>query len=297
METSGSRACVGLDPRPDMIPESLQRVALDAHGDTAEAVAAAFTEFNAGIIEAIAGACAAVKPQVACYEAYGAAGWQCLLDTMAMARDAGIPVIADGKRGDLGSSAIHYRESFFGGAPGFGDKPVTGGDAQWLTVHAYLGSDSVLTILDDPAEERGVFVLVKTSNPSSGELQDINLADGEARGTNVADTVAALVHEWGSARLGQCGLSDVGAVVGATYPDDARRLRKKMPNTLFLVPGYGAQGASAADALAGARSDGSGVLVSSSRGITAAWTKTDTDDFAGSARQALDAMNADLSQG
>lgn len=293
MNISSSRTCVGLDPRPDMIPDKLKRDALDAHGNTAAAVAAAFTEFNKRIIDVIVGSCAAVKPQLACYEAYGTAGWQAFLDTVTMARDAGIPVIADGKRGDLGSSAVHYGDSFFGAAPGLEGTPVTEVDVNWLTVHPYLGSDSVLTILGEPPQERGVFVLVKTSNPSAGELQDIAVAGG-AGSSSVADTVADLVHAWGAERIGQAGLSDVGAVVGATYPDDARRLRERMPNTLFLVPGYGAQGASAADALAGARSDGTGVLVSSSRAITGAWTKTGTDDFPAAARDALEAMNSDL---
>jgi len=196
-------------------------------------------------------------------------------------------VIIDAKRGDIGSTAEHYQQAFLGSAPGLRSGAVRGMGGDWLTINGYLGSDGVKPFLGAPGT--GVFVLVKTSNPSSGELQDLAQGDGA-----VSDAMARLVAGWGASRLGACGLSDVGAVVGATWPDQARRLRALMPDTVFLVPGYGAQGGSAADALAGARGDGRGVLINSSRGIIAAWMATKTADWQGAARAALDAMNKDI---
>jgi orotidine-5'-phosphate decarboxylase len=143
----------------------------------------------------------------------------------------------------------------------------------------------------------GVFVLVKTSNPSSGELQDCTLAATDEGVTTVMEAMANLVAQWGAERLGRCGLSDVGAVVGATYPFQAKRLRQLMPDTIFLVPGYGAQGGTAVDALAGVRADGRGLVVNSSRAIIGAWQKDQAVDWAGAARAALDEMNRDLAAG
>ena len=281
---TGSIACVGLDPRPDLLPPAL----VERHRAAGAAgVAAAFLDANRRVIDAVADRCAAVKPQAACYEAYGSAGWEALEATVRHAADAGVPVILDAKRGDIGSTAAHYGQMAFGGAPGLDGEVGAGMGADWLTVNGYLGADGVEPVL---AAGGGVFVLVKTSNPGSGELQDLELADG---GT-VADRMAERVARWGADRRGTCGLSDVGAVVGATYPRHAAALRDRMPDTVFLVPGYGAQGASARDAVAGIRSDGRGVLVSSSRGITGAWRDAGTDDVGAAARTALDAMNADL---
>jgi len=297
MDRTGSIACVGLDPRPDLVPPSLRRTMLDRFGDTNEGVAAAFVELNACTIDAIAGRCAAVKPQAACYEAYGAPGWQALVDTVRLAQNAGIAVIVDAKRGDIGSTSAQYAQAFFGGAPGLWDdgRPVAPAmTADWLTVNPYLGSDNVLEFVPAEPGRTGIFVLAKTSNPSSGELQDRACADPD--GSSVADVVADLIHRWGEGRTGTTGLTDIGAVVGATYPDEARRLRSLMPDSLFLVPGYGAQGGTAPDAVAGARADGRGVLVSSSRGIAGAWRDhpDGEDDWPGAARAALDAMNRDL---
>ena len=209
---------------------------------------------------------------------------------MRHARSRGVPVIMDAKRGDIGSTAEHYQQAFLGQAPGLDGQPLPGLGCEWLTINGYLGSDGVLPFLGKTPGNGGVFVLVKTSNPSSGELQDVALASGV-----VMERMADLVRSWGAKRVGASGLSDVGAVVGATYPAQAKRLRELMPDTVFLVPGYGAQGGSAADALAGARADGRGVVVNSSRGIIAAWQKPGTADWAAAARGALDAMNEDLS--
>ncbi len=288
---TGSIACVGLDPRPSLLPPSL-REHHRGHAEGPEAaVAAAFVDANRRIIDAIADRCAAVKPQAACYEAYGVPGWAALTATIEHASAAGIPVILDAKRGDIGSTATHYGQLAFGGAPDLDGGPLPGIGADWMTVNGYLGIDGVGPVLDAGVRsDHGVFVLVKTSNPSSADLQDVVTDDGRT----VSQRMADLVHEWGSKRLGDCGLSDVGAVVGATHPDDAVALRDRMPNTVFLVPGYGAQGASAADAVAGLRPDGRGVIVSSSRGITGAWHAAGTEDVGAAARDALDVMNDDL---
>jgi orotidine-5'-phosphate decarboxylase len=285
---SGSLAVVGLDPRPGLIPPQVRREALARHGNTRLGVAWSFSAFNRGLLAAIQGACCAVKPQVACYEAYGSPGIQALEETISAANSLGIPVIVDGKRNDIGSTAEHYAQAWLGTAPGFGGTLPAGPRGDWLTINAYLGSDGVTPFLS----AGGVFVLVKTSNPGSGEFQGLQLADG----TTNMEAMARLVAGWGAKRRGDCGLNDVGAVVGATYPAEAKRLRELMPDTIFLVPGYGAQGGSAADALAGLRSDGLGCVVNSSRGIIGAWEKAKADDWAGAARAALDAMNADLNR-
>ena len=292
IDATGSLACVGLDPRTAMLPPVLvDRYA--GKGDPAMQVAEAFLDFNRGILEAIAGACACVKPQLACYEAYGSAGLRAFEGTVIKARELGIPVIADGKRGDIGSTATHYRQAYLGEARDLDGEVIPGLGIDWLTVNAYLGSDGVEPFLSDPPGDGGVFVLVKTSNPGSTELQGL-----ACEGATVMEKMAELVAGWGASRLGACGLADVGAVVGATWPDEARALRRLMPHTPFLVPGYGAQGGGAADALAGIRDEGNGVVVNSSRGIIAAWQQADDDPagerWAEAARSALDAMNADL---
>jgi orotidine-5'-phosphate decarboxylase len=200
-------------------------------------------------------------------------------------------VIADGKRNDIGSTAEHYAQGWLRSAPGLRGAQLPGACADWLTVNAYLGSDGVVPFIGRQPGTTGIFVLVRTSNPSSGELQDLQCAGG-----SVMERMAQLVAQWGAGRLGACGLSDVGAVVGATWPAQAKRLRQLMPDTLFLVPGYGAQGASAQDALAGARPDGRGLLVSSSRAILGAGQGKENAgvEWKDAARAALDAMNREL---
>lgn len=290
---SGSLACVGLDPRPSLLPPILKQRHRDQHDDERAAVAAAFWDFNRHILDAIAGRCAAVKPQSACYEAYGHRGIACLEATIAYANDLGIPVILDAKRNDIGSTAGHYRQLYRGGAPDLKGQPIASAGADWLTANAYLGYDGIEPLLGEPGDG-GVFVLVKTSNPGSAQLQ------GQPSGAaTVMEVMADLVHHWGAERLGESGLSDIGAVVGATYPDEARGLRERMPHALFLVPGYGAQGGAAADALAGLRSDGRGVVVNSSRAIIGAWQSAEhgtwaDDDWGAAARHALELMNDDL---
>lgn len=291
MDRTGSIACLGLDPRPALVPPPLVAAALAAHGDTQAGVAAAFLAFTTGLIDAAAGLIPAVKPQLACYEAYGVPGMACLEATIAHARARGLEVIADGKRNDIGSTAEHYAQAWLGAAPSLQGGTLPGPQADWLTITPYLGADTIAPCTGPAVADRGIFVLVRTSNPSAGDLQDQSVPAG-----TLADHVASLVDQWGRERRGACGLSSVGAVVGATYPAQARALRERMPDTPFLVPGYGAQGASARDALAGARPDGRGVLVNSSRAIMGAWQRTpgDAARWQELARAALEAMNRDL---
>ena len=219
MDRTGSIACVGLDPRPDLVPLRLRRDAARAPRQHQRGGGGGVRRaLNRGIIEAVAGHCAAVKPQAACYEAYGAPGWAALVDTVRLAQDAGLTVIVDAKRGDIGSTSAQYRQAFFGGAPGLGEGPAPAPmAADWLTVNPYLGSDNVAEFIPDEPGVAGIFVLVKTSNPSSGELQDRRLPvaagpDGSGDGApadgdeTVAEAVARLVHRWGAGRVGTRGL-------------------------------------------------------------------------------------------
>ena len=289
-DTNQSVACIGLDPRPNLIPPAVQN-STRAHA-AADRVAEAFVTFNRGIIAAAAGKVACVKPQVACYEAYGVAGLRALTETITAAEDAGLPVIVDAKRGDIGSTATHYREAVFGGANDLNGNPLPGWGGDWLTAHGYMGSDSVQPLRSATPSRHGLFVLVKTSNPGGADLQDQCLAETEA--VTVADRMADLVAAWGATCLGTRGYSDLGAVVGATWPEQAQALRQRMPQQLFLVPGYGAQGGTASDALVARDSNGLGVLVNSSRGIAEAWQADPTGDWQEQIAAAIETMNADL---
>ena len=230
-----SSVCVGLDPRLDQLPDEFHSL------PPAEALLA----FNRRIIDQLAGVCVAVKPQAAFYEMYGAAGFQALIDTARYAHSKGLLVVLDAKRNDIGSTAEAYAQAFL-----HPDGPF---DADALTVNAYLGSDGVQPFLEVAAKhDKAVFVLVKTSNPSSGELQDRPLATG----ARVFEEIARLVNDW-----------DCEAVVGGTYPEQAAAARELMPRATILVPGYGAQGATAADVAPCFRPDGSGALVNNARGL------------------------------
>ena len=288
---TGSIACVGLDPRPDLLPPSLVADAIRLHENTEDQLCHAFLAFNYGILDSIAGACAAVKPQSACYEAYGSLGWHTLEATVERALLLGIPVIFDAKRGDIGSTAVHYRQGLLTAAPSLHEsQSIPGFGADWITASPYLGKDSVMPLAGSVAEGKGTFILVRTSNPGAGDIQDLSVG-----GEQLSTAVARLVNEWGSDRIGASGFSDIGAVVGATWPQDATALRKVMPSTLFLVPGFGAQGGSAQAAVAGATANGEGIIVNSSRGIIGAWKPAGADrEYATAARDALETMNAQL---
>ena len=290
-ESTGSVACVGLDPRPELIPDEFVRSAVAQTNDPRQQLAIAFETFLVSILHAVAGHCAVVKPQAACFEAYGSAGWQVLEQIVVEAHRLGVPVILDAKRSDIGSTAVHYRQGLLTSAPGLAvTQELPGLGADWMTANPYLGGDSVQPLIGRPEEGKGVFVLVRTSNPGAEDFQDQVVGGG-----SLLNVVAAKVHEWGRDRLGASGFSDVGAVVGATWPSEAVELRAMLPDTLFLVPGFGAQGADASQAVAGCTVQGTGVLVNSSRAILGAWrSKADGTDPVEAARCALDEMNRQL---
>lgn len=287
-----SPICVGLDPRLEQIPEFILSKAIDEYGQTLEAAAEAIIEFNYGIIDATADLVPAVKPQIAFYEQYGHHGYRAYEETVAYAKEKGLLVIADGKRNDIGSTATAYAKAHLGEIKLFGNfEPVTAADS--LTVTPYLGSDGINPFLDECKQHgKGIFILVRTSNPSSDEIQ------GQAVGDHLMDEhIATLVEGWGRELIGETGFSSVGAVVGATYPEEARILRQLMPNQIFLVPGYGAQGGAAKDVKPCFHDNGTGAIINSSRGIIFAYQKDDRyngENYAEAARVATLAMKEDL---
>jgi len=251
----GSPACVGLDPVLEKLPAEI-RASVAASDHTA--VARAFVTFSRGVIDACRGRIGVIKPQAACFERYGAPGVQALHDVIHAGHNAGMIVVLDAKRGDIGISAEHYAAAAFAGAS----------PADSLTVSGYLGPDTIEPYLKHAG--RGVFVLVRTSNPGSDAVQSLRLADGRTVAEMMADHVATI----GAPRMGACGLSDVGAVVAATKPADAASLRARMPNQVFLIPGYGAQGGTADDLRGLIRAkrennkpSSSGLLVTASRSV------------------------------
>jgi orotidine-5'-phosphate decarboxylase len=234
------------------------------------------------VIAAAAEHCVAVKPQVACFERLGAAGWAALADTVALAREHGLLVIADAKRGDIGVTAAAYAQAFLGETPTpFGPIPGLGADA--MTVNPLLGGDSLEPLVTTArASGAGLFILVRTSNPGAADIQERALADGRS----VSDRLADLVDELGSDGVGQHGLSDVCAVVGATAPDRLEALRERMPHAIFLLPGVGAQGGRVEDLAAAFAPGAAGGLVSASRGIVGAYERVGGDPAAAATGEA-----------
>lgn len=252
--------CVGLDPVIDFIPEYLKEKSFGETEPNEEAVAGAFFEFNKIIIDSVYDLIPAVKPQIAMYEELGLSGMDAYIKTCVYAKKKGLVVIGDVKRGDIGSTSRAYAHAHIGGSSF---------DVDFATVNPYMGSDGINEFLKCCKEyDKGIFVLVKTSNPSSSEIQDL-----KAGGDTIYEIVAKKVSEWGSGLKGKCGYSRVGAVVGATYPEIGKKLRRLMPDSYFLVPGYGAQGASGKDLKEYFNSDGLGAVINSSRGIIAAYKK------------------------
>lgn len=281
----------GLDPRLDYLPDFLKERAYAAHGRTLESAAAAVLAFNKALIDALFDIVPAVKPQAAYYELYGWAGMITLCETIAYAKQKGMFVITDGKRNDIGTTMEAYAAAHLGQTDVDGVS-VAPFDGDALTVNGYLGSDGIKPLLSICRErDRGIFVLCKTSNPSSGELQD-KLLDGVPLYARMGD----LCEAWGADSIGQSGYSAVGAVVGATYPAQLAELRARLPHTYFLVPGYGAQGGGAADVAPAFDKDGMGAIVNSSRGILCAWKKEGCapEDFAGAARREALRMKQDI---
>lgn len=286
---------VGLDPMMKYIPQYIQKKAFDTYGETLEGAAEAIWEYNKGIIDAVYDLVPAVKPQIAMYEQFGLEGLKAYKKTLDYAKEKGLIVIADVKRGDIGSTSEAYAVGHLGKVA-VGSKTYAGFDADFATVNPYLGSDGIQPFIDVcRKEKKGIFVLVKTSNPSSGEFQD-RLIDGRP----LYEIVGEMVDQWGSTCMGD-KYSYVGAVVGATYPEMGKVLRKLMPKTCILVPGYGAQGGTGKDLLPFFNPDGLGAIVNSSRGIIAAYqqekyAKFGETGYQDASRQAVLDMLSDINQ-
>ena len=284
---------VGLDPMLNYVPEHVQKKAFAEYGETLEGAAEAVWQFNKAIVDATYDLIPAVKPQVAMYEQFGVPGMAAYEKTVSYCQEKGLVVIGDIKRGDIGSTSEAYAVGHLGHVQ-VGSKSYAGFHEDFATVNPYLGSDGVKPFIKVCKEEKkGIFVLVKTSNPSSGEFQD-RLVDGRP----LYELVAEKVVEWGEASM-DGDYSNVGAVVGATYPEMSKILRKLMPKTYFLVPGYGAQGGTAKDLMHCFNEDGLGAVVNSSRGIIAAYkqekyAKFGPEHFAEASRQAVVDMIADI---
>lgn len=285
---------VGLDPMLNYIPEHIQKKAFAEFGETLEGAAEAIWQYNKGIVDATCDLIPAVKPQIAMYEQFGIPGLIAYKKTVEYCKAKDLVVIGDIKRGDIGSTSAAYAVGHLGQVQ-VGSKKYAGFDEDFATVNPYLGSDGVKPFMDVCKEEKkGIFVLVKTSNPSSGEFQD-RVIDGRP----LYELVGEKVAQWGDELMGD-GYSYVGAVVGATYPEMGKVLRKIMPKTFILVPGYGAQGGKGADLVHFFNEDGLGAIVNSSRGIIAAYKQEKykefgAENYADVSRAAVKDMIADIS--
>ena len=285
---------VGLDPMLNYIPEHIQKKAFAEFGETLEGAAEAIWQYNKGIVDATYDLIPAVKPQIAMYEQFGIPGLIAYKKTVDYCKSKDLVVIGDIKRGDIGSTSAAYAVGHLGQVQ-VGSKKYAGFDEDFATVNPYLGSDGVKPFMDICKEEKkGIFVLVKTSNPSSGEFQD-RVIDGRP----LYELVGEKVAQWGDELMGD-EYSYVGAVVGATYPEMGKVLRKIMPKTFILVPGYGAQGGKGADLVHFYNEDGLGAIVNSSRGIIAAYKQEKykefgAENYADASRAAVKDMIADIS--
>lgn len=299
IKLKGSAICVGLDPRLEQLPDFIKEKHFNKYDNALVAAAEAILEFNKGIIDAVHDLVPIIKPQIAFYEQYGHEGVRAFEETLWYARDKGLMTLADIKRGDIGSTADAYARAFLGKVNLFG-KEIFSFDCDAVTIMPYLGWDGIKPFIETARRHgKGVFVLVKTSNPSSGDLQDLCLqktGSGKAEMT-LYEIMGHYLESWGADEIGEGGYSFVGAVVGATFPDQAKRLRKIMPQSIFLVPGYGAQGGSAKDVQHCFNKGGLGAIVNSSRGIIYAWEESDIyteKDYAEAAREAVLKMKKDL---
>ncbi|PIZ75857.1 orotidine-5'-phosphate decarboxylase [Candidatus Peregrinibacteria bacterium CG_4_10_14_0_2_um_filter_38_24] len=310
VKAKGSSICVGLDPRLSKIPKFLKMKAMEGGEHTPfGAAASAILVFNKGIIDAVHDIVPVVKPQIAFYEIFGHEGIKCYEETLKYAKSKGLLTIADAKRNDIGSTAEAYAQAFLGETVVFeGEDEVvmSAFDADAVTVTPYLGWDGIKPFIEECRKYgKGIFVLDKTSNPSSSDLQDLEVverdgADEKKTGKALYEIVGHLIDSWGANDVGENGYSFVGAVTGATFPEQAKRLREIMPNAYFLVPGYGAQGGKAEDVAVcfggGSGEKGLGVIVNNSRGITNAYEILGYDEtkYAEAAREAVMKMKMDL---
>ena len=285
---------VGLDPMMNYIPQQVKEKAFQEFGETLEGAAEAIWQYNKEIVDCTCDLIPAVKPQIAMYEQFGIEGMKAFKKTVDYCKSKGLVVIGDVKRGDIGSTSAAYATGHLGKVQ-VGSKTYSAFDEDFATVNPYLGSDGIKPFMEVCKEEKkGLFILVKTSNPSSGEFQD-RIIDGRP----LYEWVGEKVAQWGEEHMGN-GYSYVGAVVGATYPEMGKVLRKIMPKTFILVPGYGAQGGKGADLVHFFNEDGLGAIVNSSRGIIAAYKQEKYTSFgelnyADASRQAVKDMIEDIS--
>lgn len=293
IQKTGAPIVVGLDPMLNYIPAKVQEKAFAEYGETLEGAAEAIWQFNKEIVDKTYDLIPAVKPQIAMYEQFGLPGLEVFKKTVDYCKEKGLVVIGDIKRGDIGSTSAAYATGHLGRVQ-VGSKSYVPFDEDFVTVNPYLGSDGVNPFLDVCKEEKkGMFILVKTSNPSSGEFQD-RLIDGRP----LYELVGEKVAEWGEQHMGDT-YSYVGAVVGATYPEMGKVLRKVMPKAYILVPGYGAQGGQGKDLVHFFNEDGLGAIINSSRGIIAAYkqekyAKFGEENFGEASRAAVEDMVADV---
>ena len=281
----------GLDPVVDYVPQYIREKTYKEYGKTLKGACEAIWEFNKALIDALYDVVPAVKPQSAFYEMYGLEGEAVLHKTIKYAKDKGLYIILDVKRNDIGSTAQAYSSAYLGKVNIDGEE-FSPCDVDCVTVNPYLGTDGIAPFVDDCKKyDKAIFALVKTSNPSSGELQDLKIDD-----KHFYEKVAECVNKWNEDTIGQSGYGAVGAVVGATYPEQAELLRKLMPKSYFLVPGYGAQGGKAKDVAKSFNPDGLGAIVNSSRGIMCAYKKGDykEEQFAEAARAEAIRMKEEL---
>lgn len=284
---------VGLDPMLKYVPQHVQKKAFDEYGETLEGAAEAIWQFNKEIVDNTYDLIPAVKPQIAMYEQFGIPGLEAFKKTVDYCKSKDLVVIGDIKRGDIGSTSAAYAAGHLGRVQ-VGSRSYIPFDEDFVTVNPYLGSDGVNPFIDICKEEnKGLFILVKTSNPSSGEFQD-QLVNGKP----LYELVGEKVAQWGEEHMGD-EYSYIGAVVGATYPEIGKALRKVMPKSYILVPGYGAQGGKGKDLVHFFNEDGLGAIVNSSRGIIAAYkqeayAKFGAENFGEASRAAVETMVADI---
>lgn len=300
IKKTGAPVVVGLDPMLKYVPQHIQQKAFAEYGETLKGAAEAVWLYNKEIVDAVYDLVPAVKPQIAMYEQFGIEGLVAFQKTVAYCKEKGLVVIGDIKRGDIGSTSEAYAVGHLGKVQ-VGGNAYYGFDEDFVTVNPYLGSDGVNPFIKVCKEEKkGLFILVKTSNPSSGEFQDrlVICEDGTER--PLYETVGEKVAQWGADCMGD-SYSYIGAVVGATYPEMGKVLRKVMPKSFILVPGYGAQGGKGADLVHFFNEDGLGAIINSSRGIIAAYqqekyAKYGEENFAEASRAAVLDMKEDIAQ-
>lgn len=282
---------VGLDPKLDYVPEFIKAKYFREYGETLKGAAKAILDFNKHIIDAIYDVVPAIKPQSAYYEMYGYYGVKTLYKTIQYAKEKGMYVIVDGKRNDIGATMEAYTNAYLGTTE-VGNSFFEAFGADALTVNGYLGTDGISPLIDAcNKSDKGIFVLVKTSNKSSGELQDKLIGD-----KTVYAVMGGMCEQWGAQCMGKYGYSSVGAVVGATYPEQLEEMRKALPHTFFLVPGYGAQGGGAEGVAKAFDSKGLGAIVNSSRAVMCAYKNEGCDEkeFAAAALREVIRMKKDI---